>query len=101
MDNGPTLEFGRRLAARKRPIWLRYVLVPDLTDDPEDIKKTATFAADLGNVSRVDVLPFHQMGRYKWEKLGLDYKLQSVEPPAEALLERTVTIFRNAGLTAY
>jgi len=101
MDNGPTLEFGRRLAARKRPIWLRYVLVPDLTDDPEDIKKTATFAADLGNVSRVDVLPFHQMGRYKWEKLGLDYKLESVEPPAEALLERTVTIFRNAGLTAY
>ena len=63
MDNAPTLEFARRLAARRRPIWLRYVLVPGLTDDPEDVAKTAAFAAELGNVERVDVLPFHQMGR--------------------------------------
>lgn len=101
MDNGPTLEFARRLAALKRAAWLRYVLVPDLTDDPEDIKKTATFAAGLGNVSRVDVLPFHQMGRYKWEKLGLEYTLQDSQPPSSEIVERTLSIFRNAGLTAY
>ena len=101
MDNAATLEFGRRLAARKRPIWLRYVLVPDLTDDPEDIGKTAAFAAGLGNVSRVDVLPFHQMGRYKWEKLGLAYQLQDSQPPSSEIVERALSIFRNAGLTAY
>jgi len=101
MDNAPTLEFARRLAARKRPIWLRYVLVPDLTDDPEDITKTAAFAGSLGNVSRVDVLPFHQMGRYKWEQLGIKYTLQDVEPPTAELVERTLAIFRAEGLTAY
>jgi len=101
MDNAPTIEFARRLSARKLPIWLRYVLVPDLTDDPEDVGKTAGFAAGLGNVSRVDVLPFHQMGRYKWEKLGLEYKLQNTEPPSDEIVERTLGIFRNAGLKAY
>ena len=68
MDNAPTLEFARRLAARRRPIWLRYVLVPGLTDDPEDVAKTAAFAGELGNVERVDVLPFHQMGQVQVEE---------------------------------
>src|SRR3954471_6711747 len=62
MDNAPTLAFARRLAALRRPIWVRYVLVPWLTDDSEDIARTAAFAASLGTVARVDVLPFHQMG---------------------------------------
>ena len=75
MDIGPTLEFARRLAARRRPIWLRFVLVPGLTDDPENLAGIAEFAAGLGNVERVDVLPFHQMGKFKWERLGLDYTL--------------------------
>ena len=59
---GPTLDFARRLAQRQRKIWLRYVLVPGLTDDENDINQIAAFAAGLGNVERVDVLPFHQMG---------------------------------------
>lgn len=46
-------------------MWLRYVLVPGLTDDPDDITQIADFVAGLGSVERVDVLPFHQMGRYK------------------------------------
>ena len=83
MDNGPVLEFARRLAARKRPIWLRFVLVPGLTDDPEDVAKIASFAAGLGNVERVDVLPFHQMGRYKWERLGIKYTLDGVRVPVD------------------
>jgi pyruvate-formate lyase-activating enzyme len=49
-------------------MWVRFVLVPGLTDDPDDIREIARFAAGLGNVERVDVLPFHQMGRYKWER---------------------------------
>jgi len=101
MDNAPTLEFARRLAARRRPIWLRYVLVPGLTDDPEDVAKTAAFAAELGNVERVDVLPFHQMGQYKWKKLGLEYTLDNTPPPSNELVEQTCALFRSAGLKAY
>jgi pyruvate formate lyase activating enzyme len=98
---GPTLDFARRLAARKRPVWLRNVLVPGLTDDIEDVKKIASFTAALGNVERVDVLPFHQLGRYKWKRLGLNYTLEDVEPPTAELVEQAVTIFRAEGLTAY
>jgi pyruvate formate lyase activating enzyme len=101
MDNGPTLEFARRLGARKRPVWLRYVLVPGLTDDQEDIAQIAGFVAGLGNVERVDVLPFHQMGRYKWQRLGIPYTLDTVEPASNELVEKTCAVFRTAGLKAY
>jgi pyruvate formate lyase activating enzyme len=101
MDNAPTLEFARRLAGRKRPVWLRYVLVPGLTDDPGDIAHLARFAATLGNVERVDVLPFHQMGKYKWAKLHLPYTLPDTDPPDEQLMQRTLDLFRGEGLSAY
>jgi pyruvate formate lyase activating enzyme len=101
MDVAPTLEFARRLAARGLPVWARYVLVPGLTDDLQDIGKTAGFAAALGNVKRVDVLPFHQMGKHKWEKLGIPYTLADVDPPDMDLVERVCDVFRSAGLTAY
>ncbi|HEY7284102.1 MAG TPA: pyruvate formate-lyase-activating protein [Vicinamibacterales bacterium] len=101
MDPEPTLAFARRLAAGNRPIWLRFVLVPGYTDDPDDISHIASFCAGLGNVRRVDVLPFHQMGRYKWEKLKLNYQLGRVEAPPPEAVDRTIGIFRAAGLTAY
>jgi pyruvate formate lyase activating enzyme len=101
MDNGPTLDFARRLAARKRKIWLRYVLVPELTDDVADIKQIAAFAASLGNVERVDVLPFHQMGMYKWKKLGIPYTLEEKQPPTNELVDRTIGIYKSEGLVTY
>jgi pyruvate formate lyase activating enzyme len=101
MDNAPTFAFARRLASRRKPIWLRFVLVPELADDPDDIAKIAAFAAELGVVERVDVLPFHQMGQYKWKKLGLEYTLDDVKPPSNAIVERTCGIFRQAGLKTY
>ena len=101
MAVGPTLDFARRLAALRRPVSLRYVLVPGLTDDVADIAKIASFVGGLGNVERVDVLPFHQMGRYKWKQLGIEYTLESVEPPAAELVERVCAMFRDAGLKAY
>lgn len=100
-DISPTLNFARRLAHRRRTMWLRYVLVPGLTDDENDISQIAAFAAQLGNVERVDVLPFHQLGRYKWEKLGVDYKLKDVDPPVPELVERVCGQFRAVGLKAY
>jgi pyruvate formate lyase activating enzyme len=100
MENGPVLDFARRLAASKTPIWLRYVLVPGLTDDAEDIIQVARFAADLGNVQRVDVLPFHQMGRFKWKELKLSYLLQEVQPPSPEVVEHACAQFRSVGLKA-
>ena len=99
-DNGPTLELARRLAARRRPIWIRFVLVPGLTDDPQDMRKSADFAASLGNVERVEVLPFHQMGRYKWERLGQEYTLRDAQPPSAQAVEQACAIWRAAGLNA-
>jgi len=101
MEVGPVLAFARRLAARKRPVWLRFVLVPGLTDDLDDIANIAQFAAGLGNVERVDVLPFHQMGRFKWKELGMNYTLQDVEPPSYEVVERTCEQFRSVGLNVY
>ena len=77
------------------------MLVPGLTDDMEDLARTATFAAGLGNVERVEVLPFHQMGRFKWERLGLDYTLASTEPPTTELCEQACEVFRREGLKAF
>ena len=101
MDVGPTLTFARRLAAGRRPVWVRYVLVPGLTDDFGEIEQIAKYAADLGNIERVDVLPFHQMGRYKWHQLGIPYTLEDVKPPANELVERACAVFRSAGLQAH
>jgi pyruvate formate lyase activating enzyme len=98
---GPTLDFARRLAERRRPVWLRFVLVPGLTDDAEDITRVAQFAVALGNVERVDVLPFHQMGRFKWKELGLDYTLDHVEPLTPEAVERACEQFRAEGLKAF
>jgi pyruvate formate lyase activating enzyme len=99
-DIGPTLEFARRLAKLRRPVWVRFVLVPGLTDDPVDMAGSAAFAASLGNVERVEVLPFHQMGRFKWERLGLDYTLAHVSPPTPEATERACAVWRAAGLDA-
>jgi len=98
MDNAPTLAFARRLAARRRPIWVRYVLVPGASDDLDDIRRTAAFAAELGTVERVDVLPFHQMGKYKWERLGIPYTLADTMPPAQSLVDQVCGLFRAVGL---
>jgi pyruvate formate lyase activating enzyme len=100
-DNEPTLELARRLAARRLPVWVRFVLVPGLTDDPADIAQIAAFAAKLGNVERVEVLPFHQMGRFKWETLGIRYALEATEPPSPEAVAAACQSFRAQGLTAH
>jgi len=100
MDVDAVLRFAKRLAARRRPVWLRFVLVPGLTDDQYDIAKIAGFASGLGNIERVDVLPFHQMGRFKWKQLNLPYTLEDVEPPSQEVVQRVLAQFRAVGLKA-
>lgn len=98
---GPSLEFAKRLSEQKRPMWLRFVLVPGWTDSTDDVLRMADFVAGLGNCERVDMLPFHQLGRFKWERLQLDYKLGDVKPPTPEQIDVVCEIFRAAGLTAY
>lgn len=100
-DIEPTLDFAQRLAQIRKPVWIRFVLTPGLTDDEENLRSIADFAAGLGNVERVEVLPFHQLGRFKWQRLGLDYTLNNTQPPAPERIERACDIFREAGLTAH
>jgi pyruvate formate lyase activating enzyme len=100
MDTKPVHEFARRLAARKHPVWIRFVIVPGWTDNMEEVDRMAKFAASLGNVERVDVLPFHQMGRFKWEKLGMDYKMRDAQPPSRETINDALSRFRAVGLKA-
>jgi pyruvate formate lyase activating enzyme len=99
--NQPVHDFARRLADRRKPVWIRFVLVPGWTDDLAEVDRIATFAASLNNIERVDVLPFHQLGRFKWEKLGMDYSLRDTQPPSRAVTEEVVARFRAKGLNAY
>jgi pyruvate formate lyase activating enzyme len=92
------LAFARRLAALKRPMWLRFVLVPGFTDAGENIEGVAQFAATLGNIERVEVLPFHQLGKFKWEQLGMKYELGNVASPSAEATQAARDIFRRAGL---
>lgn len=100
MDIEPTLAFARRLAALKKRVWLRFVLVPGLTDAPDTLEGIADFAAGLGNVHRVEVLPFHQLGKFKWERLGLNYELEDTVAPTADACERACEVFRAKGLIA-
>ena len=90
IGNVPVLAFAERLAERKRPMWLRYVLVPGLMDDPGEMRRVARFGASLGVVERAEILPFHQMGRYKWKRLGIDYTLDNTGPASNVCLRSTV-----------
>jgi pyruvate formate lyase activating enzyme len=97
----PTLDYAKRLSDLGRPTWVRFVLAPGLTDSWDNVEKLADIVAGLKSVERVEILRFHQMGREKWHKLGLEYTLENVEPPVPELTERVREQFRSRGLTVY
>lgn len=78
-SNQLELEFARYLSNHDIPIWIRQVLVPGLTDDKQDLLKLKDFISSLKTVQKVEVLPFHSMGKFKWKRLGLDYALENVQ----------------------
>jgi pyruvate formate lyase activating enzyme len=100
VDVAPTLRFAERLAAMGKPAWVRYVLVPGLTDDPANVEGVARFVAPMTNVEWVEVLPFHQLGAFKWKELGLDYQLTDTPPASPDLIARVLGQFRDAGCNA-
>nr|WP_037608811.1 pyruvate formate-lyase-activating protein [Streptacidiphilus rugosus] len=96
----PTLDFARRLADLGKEVWVRFVLVPGLTDAAENIDGVAAFAASLGNITRVDVLPFHKLGKQKWRALGLDFTLADTPTPTGDQTASARAIFAAHGLHA-
>jgi pyruvate formate lyase activating enzyme len=96
----PTVRFARRLAERGTPVWVRFVLVPGLTDEADNVAGVARFVAGLGNVERVEVLPFHRFGERKYEALGLPFPLGTTRPPTEEEIRRARREFSDRGLTA-
>lgn len=97
----PTVRFGERLNAAGVPMWIRFVLIPGVTDSLANIEAVADIVKKWGSVHRVEVLPFHQMARDKWSNLGLEYKLADVEPPTKEAVEAARSIFRSHGMDTY
>ncbi len=94
----PTITFGDRLAEAKVPVWVRFVLVPGLTDDPENVSNVAQIARRWPNLERLEILPFHQMARDKWENLGLHYQLEDTPVPTKEQVEAAKNIMREQGI---
>ena len=94
----PTLDFATRLSNLGKKMWVRFVLVPGLTDAPENVEAIAAFVATLDGVERMEILPFHQMGRSKWEATGEPYLLEDTKPPSHELVARVKSQFEAHGL---
>lgn len=90
--NENILDCAKYLSEIGKPVWIRHVLVAGFTDDDEYLKETRKFIDTLSNVERVDVLPYHTLGIFKWEELGIPYKLEGVEPPTKERIENAKVI---------
>ncbi|MCW2286455.1 pyruvate formate lyase activating enzyme [Rhodoblastus acidophilus] len=98
----PTLDFGDRLTRLRKPMWIRYVLVPGLTDAPADLEKLADTLLPWGEaIQRVEVLPYHRMGAPKWLELGRSYPLGETRPPTAENLAAAIDLLRRRGLPAF
>ena len=92
VSNEKELEFAQYLSSIGKHMWIRQVLVPGYTDKEEDLKKLKEFLSTLKTVDKVEILPYHDMGKFKWINLGLTYPLEGVRTANEQDVERAKTI---------
>ncbi len=85
--NTNILQMAKYLSDNGKAMWIRHVLVPGITDDEEDLKKLRAFIDELKTVERVEVLPYHTLGVFKWKELGLEYSLEGIDPPTKEQIE--------------
>lgn len=85
--NKNILDLARYLSDIKKPVWIRHVLVPERSDYDEYLIKLDEFIQSLDNVQKVEVLPYHTLGAYKWDELGYEYKLKGIDPPSVERVE--------------
>jgi pyruvate formate lyase activating enzyme len=99
-DLAPTLRFAERLAKIGKPAWIRFTLVPDSTDDPDNVEGIAKFVAPMKNVQWVEVQPFHQMGAFKWKAMGIEYQHNDTKTPSPELIARVIGQLKAGGCNA-
>ena len=92
--NENILKMAQYLSDKGVSIWIRHVLVPGVTDSEEDLKTLAEFIKTLKTVERVEVLPYHRLGIFKWKELNMNYPLEGVEPPTEEEVKRAEEILK-------
>ena len=90
--NKNILDMIRFLSDIKKPVWIRHVLVPERSDYDEYLNRLNDFIQTLDNVERVEILPYHTLGAYKWKELGLDYPLKGINPPSRERVENAKKI---------
>jgi pyruvate formate lyase activating enzyme len=95
----PSLRFAEYLHSINKKTWIRFVLVPGITDSVENVEGLAQFLAPMTNIEKVEILPFHKMGEYKWERMGFDYELKDTPSPSAAQVQQVVETFRKYNLT--
>lgn len=77
-SNKKELEFARYLSDNNIPVWIRQVIIPGITDDEKDLLDLKQFVSSLNNVKKIELMPYHELGKFKWENLGLKYELEGV-----------------------
>lgn len=98
VSNSRILTFARYLQQRNQPTWIRYVVVPSWTDDDPSAHALGQFLQGMTNVEKVELLPYHKLGKHKWETLGEKYQLEGIDPPPKETLERIKQILQEYGL---
>lgn len=86
-DNSNIIEMAKYLSEINKPVWIRHVLVPEHSDFDEDLDALGDFIDTLSNVDRVEILPYHTLGKFKWENLGIPYTLENISPPSAERIE--------------
>lgn len=92
VSNKNELAFARYLSDNGIPMWIRQVLVPGYTDDENDLLKLKEFIASLKTVERVEILPYHDYGKFKWKELGVEYEFDNIVPPTQEQIDKAKTI---------
>ena len=90
--NTNNLNFAKYLSENNIPMWVRQVLVPGYTDDENDLLKLKEFLSQMNNIERIEILPYHNLGKYKWENLGQEYPLENVVPPTPEEIDKAKQI---------
>ncbi|MEX0445986.1 pyruvate formate lyase 1-activating protein [Xenorhabdus sp. SGI246] len=97
VSNHRTLEFAHYLAKRNQKTWIRYVVVPGWSDDDKSVHMLGEFTRDMKNIEKIELLPYHELGKHKWIAMGEKYKLKEVKPPSHETMERVQRILTNYG----
>ena len=100
-DNSNILDLAKYLSDNGKKMWIRHVLVPGVTDSEEALVRLRDFVKELKTVDRFEILPYHTLGVFKWKELGVEYKLEGVNPPTKEEIERANNILETSSYTGY